>query len=161
MEKCPVPHRKRLMMLFRRTKCGRNRSFLCTRQNRRALTSIVSIKGFPTVLSGQSEKPQQLCERTLRRKLPVGKNKIARNDQLNLSARAGGVETQLGSDAVGPLLHARNPKVPLFPLDDDLLIDADPVVSNPDDKIACITQFNIDSRTPRVQAGIAHRLITD
>src|ERR1700730_815185 len=123
--------------------------------------SIVSTRGFPTVLAGLSEKPQQLCERTLRRKLPVGKSKIARNDQLNLSARAGGVETQLGSDAVGPLLHARNPKVPLFPLDDDLLIDADPVVSNPDDKIACITQFNIDSRTSRVQAGIAHRLMTD
>jgi hypothetical protein len=51
-------------------------------------------QGFPTVLSGQSEKPQQLCERTLRRKLPVGKNKIARNDQLDLSARACGVETQ-------------------------------------------------------------------
>ena len=33
--------------------------------------SIVSIKGFPTVLFGQSEKPQQLCERTLRRKLPL------------------------------------------------------------------------------------------
>jgi len=89
------------------------------------------------------------------------KNKLARKNQLNLSARICGVDMQLASDPLSPLLHSRYSIVPLFSMGDDPLIDTYPVVANPENKIASIIQFNIEPRTSRVQAGIAHRLITD
>src|SRR5271169_3316849 len=85
---------------------------------------------------GQPEKTPQLHEQSVRCHLLAAESEIAGNDQLNLSARACGGEMQLGSYAPGPLLHAPDSKVPLFPLGDEILINAYPVIPDANHKIA-------------------------
>src|SRR3984885_13490236 len=58
-------------------------------------------------------------------------------------------------------MHSSNSKVPLFSLGGETLINADPVVSNPHDKIAGIAKFNVEPRASRVRAGVAHCFIAN